>query len=108
MTSAEDKLDMMENNLDIKPKNAHPVPGVSTEGGAGARSQLWVGSIILNKILGVLPKREFSLSKLQKCSQNGSTPRNMTPFSSSSIETKSKYGHGVPSPTGCFLASDKK
>ena len=36
---------------------------------------------LLNKILGVLPKREFSLSKLQKCSQNGSTPRNMTPFS---------------------------
>ena len=73
----------------------HPVPGVSTEGGVGARSQLWVGSIILGSILGVLPKREFSLSKLQKCSQNGSTPRNMTPFSSSSIETKSKYGDGV-------------
>ena len=57
-----------------------PVPGVSTEGGAGARSQLWVGSVILNKILGVVPKREFSLPKLEKYSQNGTTPRNLTPF----------------------------
>ena len=44
----------------------HPVSGVSTEGGAGARSQLWVGSVILNKILGVVPKREFSLIKITK------------------------------------------
>ena len=44
----------------------HPVPGVSTEGGAGARSQFWVGSVILNKILGGVPKRAFSLIKISK------------------------------------------
>ena len=41
----------------------HPAPGVSTEGGAADCVPIWGGVNNINKILGVVPKREFSVPK---------------------------------------------
>ena len=52
----------------------HLVPSVSTEGGAADRVPILGGVNNINKILGIVPKREFSVPKLQKFSQNGTIP----------------------------------
>ena len=54
----------------------HPVPGVSTEGGAANWVPILGGVNNIDKILRIVPKWENSVSKLQKCSQNGTIPRN--------------------------------
>ena len=42
--------------------------------------QFRMESLNTNKILGIVPKREFSVPKWQKYSQNGTIPRNLTPL----------------------------
>ena len=42
---------------------SHPVPGVSTEGGAADWVPILGGVNNIDKILGVVPKREFSEPK---------------------------------------------
>ena len=44
----------------------NPVPGVSTEGGAADWVPILGGVNNINKILGIVPKREFSVPKWQK------------------------------------------
>ena len=41
----------------------NPVPGVSTEGGAANWVPILGGVNYINKILGIVPKREFSVPK---------------------------------------------
>ena len=41
----------------------HYVPGVSTEGGAADWVPILGGVNYINKILGIVPKREFSVPK---------------------------------------------
>ena len=41
----------------------HPVPSVSTEGGAADWVPILGGVNNINKILGIVPKREFSVPK---------------------------------------------
>ena len=60
--------------------------------------QFRMGSFNTNKILGIVPKREFSVPKWQKCSQNGTSwPhfRVAPNLAQPSIETKMEFGHRV-------------
>ena len=57
-----------------------------------------MGSFNTNKILGIVPKREFSVPKWQKCSQNGTSwphLRVAPNLPQPSIETKMEFGHRV-------------
>ena len=68
----------------------HPVPGVLTEGGAADWVSILGGVNNINKILGIVPKREFSVVY-----QNAKNVVKMVVFLLLQNETKCQYRDGV-------------
>ena len=59
----EEKWNVLKAGLPVRQTIIHPVPGVSTEGGAADWVPILGGVNNINKILGIVPKREFSVPK---------------------------------------------